>query len=385
MRTRTGYSTDKTASVAVEQALSGITNPKCLLFASAAGIFDEVGSILSERFPDCVVCGVSTAITLSQNNDWTNNPMGIGLSITEFGDDFDCVAGLLDYTDPKEALKTVSECVGKIKDYRNTICLEFVAAMPMDEEIVLELLSTGLEGTGIPVVGACGSTDTPTKMSKIYYKNMTYSRSCVFILLHNKLGAIRMYKENLYRTTRHALLATDVDLIDRMVYKFDDIPAAEAIARELNMETSEFVQNPSVCTLGRNYNNELAVIDIDRVFDDGSIRTRACVYGGTRSYILEPEDYRDSVKRVIDKIRHESSKCRFIFIIAGYTMVTRLRSENYMNEYTSQFNSTGVEYAGITAFGEQYKNYNSNKSFIYIVFDTEVENGEKTDRNNPDK
>lgn len=369
MRTRTGYSTDKTASVAVEQALSGIINPKCLLFFSPYGMFDEVSEILSKRFPGCTVCGVSAASSFSPEIAWASNPYACGLSITEFGDDFECVAGLIDYNDTRNTVDRIKHDLEAFESKDNMICLEFVTAHPMDEEIVLDVLYESLYGTGIPVVGSSCGNEMMRIETKICLNGRVLRRSGMYLLLRNRLGPVKIYQANIYRTTRRELTATDVDLSDRLVYEFDDIPAAEALSRELSISIAKLKEEIGKHPLGRYNCNDLKVIDIAEINPDNSIRVCSCVYGGTKVQLLELDDYRVPIQKFIEKIRKESPTCFFGVTILGVSLTRFWKNEEYLEEYFRDLSSLGCDYIGIAGMGEQMGRFNFNKTALFVAFE----------------
>lgn len=371
MRTRTGYSTDRTASVAVEQALSGISNPKCLLFLSPYELFDEVSEILTKRFPNCTVCGASASSAYSPEINWSSNPNACGLSITEFGDDFECEAGVIDYNDTKSSISNIKNTLKKFNSLDNTICIEFVTAHPMDEEIVLDVLNESLKGTGIPIVGSSCGNEKLSINTKICFNGEVSSRSCLYLLLRNKLGPVKIYKEVIYRPTRRELTATDVDLVDRMVYEFDDMPAAEALARELNLDLPHLKQELGKHPLGRSYGGDMKVIDIAQVYPDNSIRVCASVYGGTKVMLLELDDYRTSMQNMIDKIKAESPGCFFGFAVLGVSLAKYWMEDEYLESFIKGLGVLECDFIGISGMGEQLGRFNLNKTAIFVAFEDE--------------
>ena len=203
----------------VQEATARFRKPKLILFFSPVAEFDKYTEIMHQRFPDSICMGATSIAMFSHDGAEKNVLKAVGI---ESG--IRCSADVLEDVDkyPIKYVERVKRCVDEVRDTRNTICLEFTTTLLCAEESVLSALNTILIDKGIPVFGGtAGDTGTATG-TKVSLNGRVCERSSVFAIIHNEGGAIKVFRENIYKpVTGNILTATKADGLKRTVFEYN--------------------------------------------------------------------------------------------------------------------------------------------------------------------
>lgn len=367
-----GYSSERDAKIAVRNATSSIKNPKFILFFGLYDMFRELTEEMTKQFPDCEIVGASTSIAFQNDMNWDANPEGKGLSVTAFGEDFECAAGILEdvkqlTNSDGDRIRATYEKLGKSE---NTVCCE-IMNFSESEEDPLELLNEVLKDTGVYVVGGCAGMQGDAPKTLLTYNGIVYDRACVYFFIHNKRGGYKIINGDIVRPTRRVLVPTDVDVMDRVVYEFDGVPAAKAVADALNMSIERLAEDMVFHPIGRVDDGVMNIVQLNEITPELGIKVLAAVYGNVEMTLLEYDDYEKRMDELWSRIRQEAPHAAFAVMVVCDTITKYLTYENWLAMMAKGFDDVLPVYVGYSGTGEQRGHFHMNQSIVVIIFEDE--------------
>ncbi|MBR3771883.1 MAG: hypothetical protein IKL07_06405 [Clostridium sp.] len=362
-----GVGTSDDVSKCVKEATSKLRNPNLILFFSPVKHFQEYAEQLHNSFPNSITMGATTIASLTRQGAEKKNLMVVG-----FEDGLICSANILEDVDryPVKYVERVEKCVEEVKECRDTICLEFTTAFLCAEESVLSALNSVLYKTGIPVFGgtagnlADGLTTTLVALNGVVKEN-----GCVFAIIHNKSGAIKIYRENIYYPrTGNVLTVTKADSWNRRVMEFNGQPATKVYARELGISEDQIDKYRDSNPIGRIVGNEMYVTaNSEKRGTDMIFHSR--IYKNSKVVVLEPDDYRKIIKQTKEKIKNESPNPKFAIVCHCLARTIWFEKEGYLNQYARELAEALGDYIGFSGYGEQKGDHHFNQTMTTAVFE----------------
>lgn len=180
---------------AVHQAVQGLTSPSAILFMASYEHFKETASRLKELFPDTPCIGtIGTRLVNGQVND-------SGLAVLGFFSDVKIRCGIITEASrcpvagTTQLLKQIAEISPGTDD---TVCVEYCTG---SEEKLVTTFTSCLETKGIHLAGGTVFGVPDGKPPVVAYNGELYEDACVYALIKNTTGKIRVYKENIYEKT----------------------------------------------------------------------------------------------------------------------------------------------------------------------------------------
>lgn len=363
------YTSDTVDAVkAAEEIIKQISfEPATVLFFSEHKDFAYYTEILKESFLDAEVFGV-TATTM-----FTDKNIEDGCFVVcALDDDIECCGGVLEEISryPDKYAGRVRDCVTKLSEVQNTVCLEFTSAFHGCEELVLDTLNKVLEEWDIPVAGGSTGIKGIPELNLVSYNGTVYEEAAVFLLLHNKNGKIGLYRENIFYPTSNYFYATEVNVRQRKVLEFDDRPAADVLAETFSVSTEELSELMLVHPLGRESAGKIYLTDGNEILPDKSITFYASIYGNTKMILMNLGDYRAIMRDTIRQIKEEIPNPHLCMMINCYSRTQLFRKEGFVEEFRDAYADIfGNSFFCFTGFGEQLYHTHLNQTLVTLVFE----------------
>lgn len=334
-------------------------------------IFSEVdmlwyfSSKLSERYPEAVVVGSTTYVNYSSEG-YSHS----GASVMAINSGIEVSAGMIFDVDRHPAMYKahIVEAMKKLSSTENTCCLEFVTAFGKGEELVLDTFEEVLKDTGIRVAGGSAGSPYDKRKSLVSLNKDLYKQSCVFVFIHNLEGKIGFFRENAYRPTAHKFIATYADCEERLVLEYDGEPAAEVLAKTLDVPIEKLNESLLQHPMGRLVNGEICITSSDKVFDDGSISYFSRIYNSTKILLLEPDDLKRVWNETATRVSREIEKPSFSISINCFLRSMLFEKENCFGEFVNVLRNYG-KFVGVSGYGEQLDYFHLNQTMVLLVFE----------------
>lgn len=367
MDCRIGSSTQTDPRAAVDEACHDIGSaaPRLIIFFSDMASHNIYTRLLHERFPDTLVAGSTSGVLFSSTMIAHR-----GLSLVAFIDGITCTGGTLAEIKryPMKYLPRVTACLDEI-EHDDTCCILLTPAGTHCEELLLDTLRRGLGEYGIPVIGGSAGTALEGQPTRVSLDGRVFGNSCVFILLHNEGGCIDLYKENIYRPTRHVFTVTDVNVADRIVYELDGMPASKRLAQALGVSTQDLAAELPSHPMGRMVGDEIYIATYNQIVDSTAISFFARVYNQTKMVLMEPGDYRQALETTLQRISDDIPSPSFSFIVNCYSLSRLYEDEHWFDDFAFQLTEALGSYVAISGFGEQLGYTHLNHTMLVAAFE----------------
>ena len=342
-----------------------VIKPVLLIVTSEVDMLWFFASKLQEHYPDAIVIGSTTYINYS-----SEGYSHCGASVMALNSGVEVSAGIIFDVDrhPSMYKAHIQQALDKLSSRENTCCLEFVTSFGKGEELVLDTFEEVLEGTGIRVAGGSAGSPSDRRESFVSLGKDLFKQSCVFVFIHNLEGKIGFFRENVYRPTKNKFTATYADCEERLVLEFNGSPAAEVLAKALDVPLENLGENLFQHPMGRIVDGDICITSADQLFDDGSISYFSRIYNQTKVLLLEPDDlhrvWKETAQRVSDVIQKPS----FSISINCFLRTMLFENENCFGEFVNELRRYG-RFIGVSGYGEQLDFIHLNQTMVLLVFE----------------
>jgi hypothetical protein len=366
MNYKIARSANKDINRAIQEATAELKNPQLILFFSGVDQFQEIARKIKENFPNSISMGATTFAAFCKDGTYKDTLLVLGIE-----DGIRCEANVLEEVD-QYALKYISRVEEASKTFKkpeNTICLEFSSALISCEELVLSTLSSVLEKKRIPIFGGSAGDQGKAENSMIAYNGQVYNNACVFVMIENLNGKIRLYRENIYKPTKHQFRATKVDIRKRIVYEYDNKPAAQVMAAALGVSIKELSKYLDSYPMGRIIGNEMYIVANNSILDDNAMQYHARIYKNSQVVLLEPDDYNSVIQQTLTQVKQDCSKPSLTLMVNCLARSILFEGDGYLNEFSTKVGGSVGNFVGFAGYGEQLNEQHFNQTMILAVFE----------------
>ena len=363
------YSELNNPNDAIEDVLKQISikgNPLLIIFSSPKAPFKFYSERFSRAFPKAQVMGCTTYVSVSSKGSGRD-----GLTAWCITDGIECSSGvILEVTrHPMLYTPVIEKAVQALSGLDNTVGINFNTAGGNCEELVQDTFRSVLEPFGIQIAGGTAGAATLDEKTLVSLNGEIYEEASVFVLIRNLTGKVFVYKENLFKPTKMIVTATDVDCEDRVVYEFDYMPAADALALILGVDKEDLWETLLERPLGRKVGDEIYITDLKNIGEDGSLQYFARIYNQTKVAILEPDVLENVCRKTAMEIKSVIAHPSMTFTINCYSRTLYLERHNLYSSFLNTLKNEYGQYAGMAGFGEQFNYEHFNASTVLVVFE----------------
>jgi len=366
MNYKIGISKNSDPKAAISESTSALKNPKLILFFSGVDAFSHYAREINERFPDAISMGATTFAAFCKEGAYKDTLMVIG-----FEDGIQCEAGLLEDSAkyPLKYVDRVEKCAAKFRKPENTICLEFSSALISCEELVLSTINAVLSKNKIPVFGGSAGDRGNAQKTMIALNGQVHQNACVFVIIENLGGKIRLYRENIYKPTQHFFKSTKVDVRKRIVYEYDNKPAAKVMADALGVTIRELPKYLDSYPLGRIIGNEMYIVANNQIVNGNGMEYHARIYNNSQIVLLEPDDYKNVLQSTLDNVRQDCSRPSLSLMVNCLARSMLFESNGDLNDFATTVGGSLGNFVGFAGYGEQLNEQHFNQTMVLAVFE----------------
>lgn len=365
------YSIGISSSNNPEQSIAEVTekfeNPSFIIYFAQVDMFEDVTKLLKAKYPDCVCMGCSVIVAFSKEGAAKE-----GMKAIAFESGMTVSANVLEEVSkyPIKYVDRVKKCVEEIGTSENTFCLEFTTAFFCAEESVMSTLNSVLLEKDIPIFGGTAGDPGTAVGTKVALNGVVYDEACVFAILHNDSGAVKIYRENIYQPmNNNVLTATKVDIKKRTVYEYNHQPAVKMYAQEMGVEENEITEYFDSYPMGRIVGDDMYITANCEVADNGGITYHSRIYENSKVQVLQPGDYRTITKQTMDKIHEEIPEPSLAIVCHCLGRTLLFDGENYLQEYAQKLGGVLGDYIGFSGYGEQSEAHQFNQTMVVAVIE----------------
>ena len=366
MNYKIARSSNKNIMSAIYETTSDLKNPKLILFFSGVDQFAEIACEMKRTFPDAITMGATTFAAFCKEGAYKDTLLVLG-----FEEGIKCEANVLEEVD-RYALKYVDRVEKAASQFRkpeNTMCLEFSSALISCEELVLSTLSSVLAKKQIPIFGGSAGDRGKAEKTMISLNGTVYDNACVFVMIENLGGKIRFYRENIYKPTKHYFKSTKVDVRNRVVYEYNDRPAAQVMADALGVGIKELPNYLDSYPMGRIIGNDMYIVANNSICNGNAMAYHARIYKNSQVVLLEPDHYRTVIKATLEQAKRECPKPSLTLMVNCLARSILFETDGYLQEFATGAGAQLGNYVGLAGYGEQLNEQHFNQTMILAVFE----------------
>lgn len=365
VKTKIGRGMSEDLETSLQEAIKEFVNPKLIIYYTSKDKFTEFSKRLHDKFPNAVLIGASAYKEICKEGLTSG-----ALLAMSFEDGIECFGGVIEDIDkyPVKYIQRVQNNISSLSSTENTVCLEFCVGTTNSEEKVLSTINSLLHVYNIPLLGGTSADNGEFKTTYVGYNGDTYTNACVFVLITNLHGKIKIYQENIYKKTQHEFIATKVNAKQRTVYELDNKPCAEVIAKSLNVPVSKLEEVFSIHPFGRIVGDNVYISANKNVVDGKAISHYSRIYKNSRIVLLEPDDYKAVLKSTISKIKTDFNHVSCAIVIHCVARTMFFEQEGFADTFAKEIGQVGP-YIGFACHGEQMNDYHFNQTMVVGVFE----------------
>lgn len=361
-----GKSSNSNFNESISEATMGLKTPKLILFFSNVDPFEEYTIKMKDKFPNSIIIGSTTFAGFCKDGAYKDSLIVMGIE-----NGIECHADILEEVDkyPLKYIDRVTNCVNNFQDKSNTICFEISTALISCEELVLSTLNSVLDEYDIPLFGGSSGDRGKAEKTMVSFNGKVYNNACAFVIIKNLNGKIKLYRENIYKKTTHYFTATKVDVRNRIVYEYDNKPAAMVMAQALNDTVENLPKYLDSYPLGRIIGSDMYITANQMVTKNNGMSYHARVYNNSKMVLLEPDDYKNVINETIATVKKEIPNPSMAIMINCLARSMLFESDGYLNEFAKNMGSALGNYIGFAGYGEQLRNQHFNQTMVLAVFE----------------
>lgn len=285
-----------------------------------------------------------------------------GVGVVAYYDGVTAAANVLEKVSvmPVKYIKRLERDVEKVGAAGNdTVCIDFCAG---NDACVLTTMYSVLKHRNISLAGGTGDA------GKVSANGKVYEDAVVYVLVKNRGGRVKAYKENIYHEMKqHRFIASKTDKAKYMIGELNGQPAKQVYQNILGVTEQQITTQTFRNPFGRLSGDDVCIVSIKEV-DGNALTCFRQVNDSDVLVLLELGDYRKTVKDTIQQIRHDFPKISAVFSVNCLFRYLLFTENHYMQEYLQEMGTLG-NHAGLVGYGEHYNNRFVNQSMTCVVFE----------------
>jgi len=364
----TAYSTKKVATEAVKEIVDqlGSIYPKMVIYFASSEYDQSILAMeMKKPFPKASVFGCSTAGEITTGKMLEKSCVAMAFDSDSIEDCFLEIA--LDISkensirDVFETYKAHYKIQIEKVDPKEYVGLLLVDGLRKAEEKIMEIIR---DLTNIRFVGGSAGDDMNFKETWVHYNGFVYTNAAIFALVKPKKG-FDIIKTQSFQKIDKKLTATMVDETNRIVFKFNDIPAAKAYSDVLGIPQEElpekFMSNP----VGAIIDGDIFVRSPQQLDHNGLVFYCA-VKNGMEVQLLRSTNIIEDTKRVLnEKLKNVINPAGLI----NFNCILRtieLYEMSQVDQYGAIFKD--IPTVGFSTYGEQYRTHMNQTATMVLIY-----------------
>lgn len=369
---RSASSTSQSEQQAVEEICKQLhTTPACVLFfTSTRYSFEHLSLLISEKYPQAQVIGVTTtgeigptgyqqqSLVAQSYSEQFGSTQAVLMQDIEKYPIFDRAALL-------EAAKKVGIRPNASQIQQEGLALVFPVGLCAGEEKMLSVVNSIFTQDGFPIFGGTAGDDMKFVTTMVSVNGKVSSKGGAVIFMKPTVD-FYIQKENIFKSTGTKVQITKADAEKRIVYEMNNRPAAEVYAKSIGVPTKELAKHFSLHPLGRKFNDDFLIAS-PYAITNNAVQFYCQVYEGAIVDILEPKNPVDEMAETITQFKEHFSK---LYGVLGCNCILRkLQFEQQrlypaLNTQLKQLPNL----CGFSSYGEQFNKSQLNQTLLLIGF-----------------
>ncbi|MCP4430508.1 MAG: GfdT protein [Gammaproteobacteria bacterium] len=365
------YSVSRDSAQAAKELFEGLNDTGAaavIFFCSVEYDLSALSSALSELFGDIPIIGCTTAGEISPAGYVQNSITGFSLPDKHFKIETRLIRNLYKFS-AESAQAVVKDMLGSLEQRaiaplpQNSFALSLLDGMSIREEMVLNALSTTLDG--IPLVGGSAGDNLHFRDTQVYYQNGFHSDAAV-IMLVNTHCPFRIFSDHHLALDQEKLVVTSADPFKRIVHEFNAEPAAVEYCRVTGLSLDQLKPRVfALYPLAVQFGDQIYIRSIQQLNDDLSLTFFCAIDQGIVLTKMYSTGLVSHTHNTLNAISEAIGKPQ---LVIGYDCIhRRIEMEDYdlLEPISTLYKEHNV--IGFSTYGEQHNELHINHTFTGVA------------------
>ncbi len=247
---------------------------------------------------------------------------------------------------------------------KNYVGLVLVDGLQKSEEYLM--LGMSKAARLLKIAGGSAGDDYNFKKAYIHARRNVYEDAAVILIIKTDTP-FKIMQASSYIPTEKKLKVTSADIEERLVYKFNNKPAAEEYSKLLGISVQElnrdtFMSYPIAINVGDSY----FVRSPLKVEENGALRFFCQVLEGSTVTLMRPGEMVDEVKDIISKAKSDLGD---IGAVIAFNCILRYHKLLKLGNLKESFEALQtLPVIGFNTYGEQYNGLHINQTLTLLIF-----------------
>ena len=207
------------------------------------------------------------------------------------------------------------------------------------------------------------------KEALVAYNGRVYTDACVYAIIRNLSGKVRVYKENIYqKRSEISHFATKVNVDKRSLIELDGKSAAEVYSQELGVPVNKIVDNVFQNPMGRVVGDQVFISSMKELTGRGEITNYKRINKNDCIYFLELGDYKATESETRERIKNDARSISLVISVDCVYRYFLYQNEKFFSTYIADMAKLGPHF-GAVGGGEQFNNQHVNQTMVCAVFE----------------
>lgn len=362
------YSSHKDTETAVKEIANQIKKEDInyvIYFAGNKYDFELLSKNMKEAFEQAEVVGCTTAGEISKKYLTENSLVAMAISSKDFITKTTVVNDIstVPIIHREELIKTYKK--SGLKNKKDGFVITLMDGLSLGEERVLSVINSIFESYNLPIIGGSAGDGLDFKETKVSYNGQVYKDAAVVTFVNTK-HKFCIYKENIFKSTKEQMIVTRADINNRIVYEFNNQPAAKYYAKKLGVDKKDlhkyFITNP----LGRKIGDNIWIASPATINEDDSMQFHCQVLTNSILEILEPLDPVEMASNTVQELKANISNIKGILAINCVSRKLQFQEERIEKKVLEPLLMTAPT-VGFSSYGEQINSNHLNQTLILLA------------------
>jgi hypothetical protein len=374
MNSKVHYSKNKNTQVAVAEIIEKIDqrNVKLVMFfASTIYDFEYVSKEIHNKFSQCEVIGTTTSGEICNRGFENNGLLAISIASSEMKVKSILIEDghrhpILHKNEIGQAMKGVGLDPSSSNISNKGFGIGFFNGLFNMEEKLLSVVYSVIEDSKFKILGGTSGDDLKFEKTLISYKGRIISNGCVVTFVKTDTP-FYMKKENIFSQSGKTMIATKVDVRNRIIYEFNGKPASIEYARVLGINERDLHKYFTINPLGRVIGDEIFIATPAQINPDKSITLHSQILPNSMVDILEPKDPKKVLHETLSEVKEKIPNLRLVIGVNCILRTVYFKEKKIDQDLINIFNEYVPSLCGFSSYGEQFGKFHMNQTLTILA------------------
>ncbi|MCT4604642.1 MAG: FIST C-terminal domain-containing protein [Marinisporobacter sp.] len=374
MHAKVYYSKNKNTQAAVQEIIKKIDQENIKLvmfFVSPIYDFEYVSKEIHNKFSNCEVIGATTAGEIYNKGFDDDGLLAISISSKEMKVKSIMIESgnqhpILYKDQLSEAMKSVGLDPNSSNISRQGFGIGLFNGAFCLEEKLLSVIYAVIKDYDFKIVGGSAGDGLNFKSTLISHNGKAIHDGCVVTFVKTDMP-FYIKKENIFTQSGKTMIATKVNVRNRVIYELNGKPASTEYARVLGVPERDLNKYFTINPLGRMIGDEIFIATPTEIGPDKSITLFAQILPNSIVDILEPTDPKAVLHETLSEVKENVPNLKLVIAFNCLLRTLYFKEKKLTSDLTNIFNQYVPLLCGFSSYGEQFGKFHMNETLTILA------------------